>query len=88
MMRAIAFAVILALALVAYWAPEHRAPNAGLPVIHAARQQKAAADARKAAEKRASAALTASERLTASARSGERQAKPCEPSKVLEGAWR
>jgi hypothetical protein len=35
MMRAIAFAVILALALVAYWAPEHRAPNAGLPVIHA-----------------------------------------------------
>jgi hypothetical protein len=35
MMRAIAFAVILALALVAYWAPEHSAPNAGLPVIHA-----------------------------------------------------
>jgi hypothetical protein len=53
-----------------------------------ARQQKAASDASKAAEKRADRAATTSERLTASARSGERQAKPCEPSKVLEGAWR
>lgn len=52
------------------------------------RQQKAASDASKAAEKRAGKATMTSERLTASARSGERQKKPCEPSKALEGAWR
>lgn len=53
-----------------------------------ARQQADAAQARKAAEKRASKAESASERLLASARSSERQTKPCEPSKALEGAWR
>lgn len=52
------------------------------------RQQKAAEDARKAAERRAGAAQSTVERLSASSRAPERQSKPCEPSKALEGAWR
>jgi hypothetical protein len=52
------------------------------------RQQNAATEALQRAEKRSSGVLGVSERLAASSRAGERQAKPCEPSKELTGAWR
>jgi hypothetical protein len=51
------------------------------------RQQAESAKASEAAQERAKGALATSARLTASSRSGEAQAKPCEPSKVLKGAW-
>lgn len=50
--------------------------------------QAAAAQASQKAEKRAEGALAVSGRLNASARSGESQAKPCEPSKTLTETWR
>jgi hypothetical protein len=40
------------------------------------------------ASKRARGPEATSASLMASSRAGERQAKPCEPSKALEGAWR
>jgi TolA-binding protein len=48
------------------------------------------ADSAKASEKaaeRSKGALATSGRLAASSRSSEAQAKPCEPSKALKGAW-
>lgn len=51
-------------------------------------QQKIAAEASRKAAERARGAEAASTRLTSSSRSGERLAKPCEPSKELTGAWR
>jgi hypothetical protein len=51
------------------------------------RQQAEASEAVSKAQGRALAAQATSTRLIASSRSGEAQAKPCEPSKVLKGAW-
>jgi hypothetical protein len=39
MIRAVALLLILVFALAAYAIPEHRAPNAGLPLVHAGFQQ-------------------------------------------------
>lgn len=52
------------------------------------RQKAEAAKASQRAATRARAAQDTSDRLAASSRSGEAQAKPCEPSKALKGAWR
>ena len=52
------------------------------------RQQAASQQASKSAEKRAQGAEATSARLAASSRSGEVQAKPCSPSKVLSEAWK
>lgn len=52
------------------------------------RQKAEAAQASQKAATRARAAQATSERLEASSRAGEAQAKPCEPSKALKGAWR
>jgi hypothetical protein len=50
-------------------------------------QQADSAKASQVAEKRAQGAQATSGRLAASSRSSEAQAKPCEPSKALKGAW-
>jgi hypothetical protein len=64
--------------------------NAAVKALGAetARQQQASAQASQAAQERSQGAQVTSTRLEASSRSGERQAKPCEPSKALEEAWR
>lgn len=50
--------------------------------------QKESAKASVLAQERARGAEATSARLKASSRSGEAQAKPCEPSKVLKGSWK
>jgi hypothetical protein len=50
-------------------------------------QQADSVKASQAAEKRAQGAQATSGRLATSSRSSEAQAKPCEPSKALKGAW-
>lgn len=52
------------------------------------RQKAEAAKASQKAATRAREAQATSDRLTASSRSGEAQAKPCDASKALKGAWR
>ena len=52
------------------------------------RQSKIAAEASQEARERARAPARVSDSLLASSRSGERLAKPCEPSKALTGAWK
>jgi hypothetical protein len=51
------------------------------------RQQADSAKASQAAQERARGAQATSTRLEVSSRAGEAQAKPCEPSKALKGAW-
>lgn len=53
-----------------------------------ARQQAASASASRAAQERAGRAEATAGRLIASARSGEAQARPCEPSRILKESWR
>ena len=53
-----------------------------------ARQQAESARASRTAVERARRPEATAERLTASSRAGERQAKPCEPSKALKESWR
>ena len=52
------------------------------------KQQANSAKASQAAQERAKTAQAAATRLEASSRAGEAQAKPCEPSKTLTGAWK
>jgi hypothetical protein len=52
-----------------------------------ARQQTESAKASERAQERSKGAQATSARLAASSRSSEAQAKPCEPSKTLKGAW-
>jgi hypothetical protein len=52
------------------------------------RQKAEAANAVLSAATRARASQATSDRLAASSRSGEAQAKPCDASKALKGAWR
>lgn len=56
--------------------------------VESDRQKAEAAKAVSSASTRARAAQATSTTLAASSRSGEAQAKPCEPSKALKGAWR
>lgn len=51
------------------------------------RQQADSEKASQEAARRAQGARATSSRLAASSRSSEAQAKPCEPSKTLKGAW-
>jgi hypothetical protein len=51
------------------------------------RQQAESAKASEKAQERSKGAQATSTRLAASSRSNEAQAKPCEPSKALKGAW-